>query len=517
MVWLTAGCQPKSNSSAVPETFIFARGSDAQKLDPADIDDGESVNTVTQICEGLVRFRNGTLEIEPCLAERYEISPDGLTYTFHLRAGVKFHDGTPLTAEAALWSFQRQMDPAHPGHVPEANFQYWSYLYQDITAVRARDAMTLEFTLRQPNASLLASLANFPAFLLSPRSVEEHRADFQRFPVGTGPYRFVSWMPNQAIVLEANRDYWDRENPPGFQRLVLKVVPENSVRLLELKSGGIHGLDGLQPAELASLAGDARFVVYRDTGLNVGYLTFNLHHARYQDAEVRLAFALAIDRAQLAAVALDGTGRAADYPIPPGFLGYPRQSDAIPHDAARAREIFARHAAEFATPVRLQVMSAARPYFPDPVKAASLIRSQLEAVGLKVEIVSRDFKSHLDSLRNFDFETAIIGWVGDNGDPDNFLSVFFGSWATQPGLASNYADYRNAEMDELLLAARRTIDRAERARLYERALGLWRRDLPLIPLVHGDNIVVLRREVAGFRIQKISDIRLGAIRWEAQP
>jgi peptide/nickel transport system substrate-binding protein len=514
------GCKPGGVSLitkyGAPDTFIFARGSDAQKLDPADVDDGESVNTLVQICEGLVRFRSDTLEIEPCLATRWETSPDGLTYTFHLREGVRFHDGTPLSAEAAAWSFLRQMDPAHPGHLPGALFQYWGNLYQDIVEVRPDGPLTLVLRLRQPSAGLLSSLAIIPAALLSPRSLADHGEAFARHPVGTGPYRFVSWSPNQAIVLEANPDYWDTANRPGIRRLIFKVVPENSVRLLELKSGRIFGLDGVQPAELAAVAGDTSFTIHRGAGLNVGYLTFNLSRPRWRDPEVRLAFGLAIDRAQLAALALEGAGRVADYPVPPGFLGIPDPPDPVPHNPARAREILARHAADFAEPVRLQVMTAPRPFLPDPVKAASFIRSQLEAVGVRVEIVARDFKSHLDSLRNFDFDCAIIGWIGDNGDSDNFLSVLFGSWATQPGVASNFAGYRNPEMDELLLAARREVDVAQRRQLYERALALWRRDLPIIPLVHGDVVVVLRREVTGFRVQKTGDLWFGSVGWKTE-
>lgn len=513
--WST-GCTPKETALARPDTFIFARGSDAQKLDPADVDDGESVKVLTQVCEGLLRFRSGTVEVEPCLAESYDVSPDGLTYTFHLREGVTFHDGTPLNAETAAWSFHRQMDPNHPGHLPEANFQYWNYLYQDVAEVRVTGPMALELQLSQPNASLLASLAVFPAYLISPQALSDWGADFQRHPVGTGPYQFESWVPNQAVTLSANHDYWDESTPPQFDRVVLKVVPENSVRLLDLKAGNIHGLDGIAPAEIAELEKDDRLTVYRETGLNVGYLTFNLRYERFQDPEVRLAFALAIDRAKLAAVALEGSGTVADYPLPPGFLGYPEEPDRISYDPERAKSIFARHSAAFATPVRLQVMTAPRPYLPEPVQATSFIRSELEKAGLRVEIVARDFKSHLDSLRNFDFEVGIIGWNGDNGDTDNFLSIFFGSWATEPGSASNYADYKNPEMDDLLLAARQSVNVDERAALYERALALWRRDLPIIPLVHGDNVVVLRREITGFEMGRVSDLLFGPIGWEEE-
>ena len=513
---MLAGCgKADTASSAQPDTLVFARGSDAHKLDPADVDDGESVNTLSQICEGLVRFKSGTLEIEPCLAESYTIAEDGLTYTFQLRPGVTFHDGTPLTAEAAIWSFERQMDEDHPGHLPEAAFSYWSYLYQDIAEVRTTGPLTVEFKLSRPNASLLASLAIFPAFLVSPKALEMHGENFQRHPVGTGPYKFVRWVPNQTIAMEVNPDYWDEANAPHFRRLVMKVVPENAVRLLEAKSGAIHGLDGVQPAELPAVEADPALVVHRQTGLNVGYFTFNLHHERYQDPEVRLAFALAINREQLAELALDGAGSVAHYPLPPSFLGYPDEPDVIPHDPARAREILARHAEKFAEPVRLLVMNAPRQYFPVPKNFASMVRSDLEAVGIKVDIVERDFATQLHELRNFNFDTALIGWVGDNGDTDNFLSVFFGSWAAEPGAATNYADYRNPEMDALMLAGRRAVEPEERARIYEQALAVWRRDLPTIPLVHGDNIVVTRRELTNFEVQQIGDLRLGPVGWDA--
>ncbi len=511
-----SSCSRKSASGDRTETLIFATGSDAQKLDPADIDDGGSVNILTQICEGLVRFRSGSLEIEPCLAESYEISEDGLRYTFHLREGVRFHDGTLLTAEVALFSFQRQMDEEHPGHLQEASFQYWKTLYQEIKEVRAEGEMSIVFELSEPNSSLLYSLAIFPAFLLSPNALEEHGDNFQRHPVGTGPYRFLNWTPNQAIVMEKNPDYWDVANAPKFERLVMKVVPENSVRLLELKSGNVHAISGLQPAELMALASDPMFTVYQKPGMNVGYLTYNLQDPRFASEEVRLAIAMAIDREELAEFALDGTGRAADYPVPPGFLGIPEKGDPIPYDPERAREILRTHPELTATPLKLQVMSQPRPFFPDPVKAASFIRAELEKVGLSVDIEVKDFKSHLNSLRNFEYEFGLIGWIGDNGDTDNFLSIFFGSWGTEKGAALNYASYKNDEMDAYLLSARRETDLAKRQDLYEKCLALWRRDIPIVPLVHSNNIVVTRSELTEFEVQLIGDLRLGPVGWKSE-
>lgn len=508
---LFSACGKRGSDGAKPEIFVFARGSDAQKLDPADVDDGESVNTLAQICEGLVRFRSGTFEIEPALAESYQVSDDGLTYLFELREGVLFHDGTPLDAEAAVFSFQRQMDRDHPGHLPGANFQYWNYLYQEVEEVAAAGPMTVEFRLREPNASLLHSLAIFPAYLVSPASFDRYGADVARHPVGTGPYRFVQWLPNEAIVLERNPDYWD--GPADFERLMFKVVPDNTVRVLELRSGQVHGLDGVQPAELPLLEGDDRFTIHRSAGMNVGYLAFSGFAERFAEPEVRLALAMAINRETLAEVALDGTGRVAHYPLPPGFLGVPDEVDGIPFDPDGAREILDRYSERWREPLRLHVMTAPRSYFPDSVRAASLIRRDLEQVGLRVDIVARDFKSHLDTLRGGEYELGLLGWIGDNGDPDNFLSIFFGSWAAEKGAASNVSFYKNPEMDELLIQGRRQTDTDERQRIYEQVLGIWRRDLPIVPLVHGENIVVMRSETASFQLQQTGTLHLGDVRW----
>ena len=491
--------------------FIWARGSDAHKLDPADVDDGESVNTVSQIFEGLVRFKSGTLEIEPWLAKSYTISEDGKAYTFTLREGVCFHDGTPLNAETALFSFQRQMDPNHLGHLEEAAFSYWNYLYQDIERVEATGEMELTFTLKQPNASLLYSLAIFPAFIVSPTALNTYGENFQRKPVGTGPFTFVEWRPNEAIIMSRNDDYWGEL--PTIERLVMSVVPDNTARLLKLKSGEINGMDGLQPAEIDGLRSDSKVFVYQEAGLNVGYLCFNLENPRMQNLDFRKGISLAIDRAALAEIGLSGAGRAADYPLPEGFLGYPENPLASTYDPEQAKALLAPLIKDFEDePLELLVMNAPRPYFPDPIVMATLIKGQLEAVGLSVKVVASDFKAQLSDLRNGDFEAGLIGWVGDNGDTDNFLSVFFASWAAEKGTATNYSFYRNDEMDARLRQGRIETDPAKRAEIYGKVLDLWRRDLPLIPLVHADNIAAVDSRFEGFKLQKIGDLRLAPMK-----
>lgn len=504
------GCGRGSSSGEAQTSFVFARGSDSQKLDPADVDDGESVKALNQVCEGLVRFKPGTLELEPWLAESFQVSEDGLSIWFELREGVRFHDGTPLNAETVAFSFRRQMDQNHPGHLPGAMFQYWNYLFDDIKEVESTGPMTLRFGLKQPNATLLYSLATHPAYLISPQALRDYGEDLVRHPVGTGPYKFVSWEPDQAIVFERFEDYWAES--AGYDRLVLKVVRDNAVRLLELKAGKLDGLDGMQPSELKPLLQDPAYRVYHEPGMNFAYICFNQAAERFAESEIRQAVYQAIDRQKLVEVALDGWGEVAHFPMAKGMLGQPAEFDPVPFDPEKARATLQKYGDRWEKPVSISVMNAARLYAPDPVKIISLVKEDLKQVGLTVEVEVRDFKSHLHHVRNGRHELAFLGWMGDNGDPDNFLSIHLASWSAKMGAANNIAFYKNGKLDDLLLAARKTSDPDRRQKLYEGVLEIWRRDLPYLPLVHGEDIVVLKSDVAGFTLAKTADIFLGPVR-----
>lgn len=518
VVLAIAGCSDSGkSSSSKPDALVFARGSDASKLDPADVDDGESVNTMTQMFEGLVRFKPGTLEVEPWLAEAFSVSDDGLTYTFLIRPGVVFHDGTPLDAGAARYSFVRQMDPDHPAHLADASFSYWNYLYQDVAEVEATGPMELTIRLTQPNASFLASLAIFPAWLISPESYATHGAAMQRNPIGTGPYRFVEWRPSDAVIMERNPEYWGE--PASFERLVFRVIPDNTTRLLELQAGRIHGMDGIEPAQAEAIASDPAFTLYSEPGLNVGYLAINAASERLADPELRRAISMAIDRDKLVRLGLDGIGRPAFRPIPPAMaeaFGGERLAKAPAYDSAEAKAIIAARPKAFAKPVRIAIFTGPRIYFPDPQRVGSLLKADLEAAGIPVELTVRDFKSHLYAVRNGQHEMAILGWIGDNGDPDNFLSVFFGSWAARMGSATNISFYKNPEMDAALLRGRSATAPDARADAYVAVHDIWAADLPLIPLVHGNTMQVLRSDVSGYTISKTGNIFLGPTGWAAE-
>jgi len=507
-----AGCGPKSGAEA-PSTFVFARGADAQKLDPADVSDGESVNTMAQIFEGLMAFKPGSLELEPRLAARYAISEDGLRYTFVLREGIRFHDGTLLNAASARFSFDRQMDPEHPAHFPDASFQYWQNLFSAVERLETIDEQTLRFHLSRPDAGLLAAFASFPAWLVSPGSFERWGTDMPMHPTGTGPYRFVEWRPNEAVIFERYPDYWRTGHEAGFPRLVMRSIPLNASRLSELLAGAVHGLDGVQPSELDDLRADPRFTIHHAPGMNVGYLAFSDLSPRMRDPDLRRAVAMAIDRQSLVRLALDGYGQVAPYPAPRGFLGIPDDTGPIVHDPEAAARLVEAHPEWTAEPITLATFGQPRMYFPDPQRVASLIRSDLERAGFRVEIVNREFMSHLHTTRRGDFEMGLLGWIADTPDPDNFLSTFFHSKAAVVGSATNISFYRNPEMDALLDAAISTTDPEERRLLYGQALELWARDLPLIPLLQAEQITVLDARLTGYVLAPSGNHFLGPVHW----
>jgi peptide/nickel transport system substrate-binding protein len=491
----TTGCGRRVVEGA--DTFVFARGADAQKLDPADVDDGESMKVLNSICEALVRFKPGTTEVEPGLAVSWTISEDGLTYSFTLREGVRFHDGIPLTAESAAFSFLRQLDPAHPAHFPEAAFAYWRDMFSMVESVTASGPMTLSFRLREPHAPFLSSLAIPAASLLSPNFEDPRR------PIGTGPFRFVRWIPNERIELAANADYWD--GAPSIQRLIFKVVPDNATRLIQLQTGWVHGMDGVDPNDLAVIEKDRSLQLLHGPGLNVAYLAFNCELPPFTDREVRRALAAAINKPDIIRVVYRDAALIARNPLPPFIPGH---NDAIP-DRQSARQALPA----LSQPLKLYVMTNPRPYMPNPTRAAQLIKADMEKLGVRVEIVANEWNTHLDRVRHGEHQMALLGWVGDNGDADNFLHVLLGRDSAVKGSALNISFWKHDGYHELMQAARRETDLARRAQIYRQAQELIFEECPMVPLAHAESLLALRANVTGFLFQPNGDMFLHRVRF----
>lgn len=481
-------------------TLIVGRPADAIGLDPARQTDNESVEVAEQIFEHLVRYSPTSLEVEPALATHWEVSEQGTVWTFHLRPGVRFHDGTPLDAEAVVFSFERQRDPFHPYHRPD--FDYWENSYKKIIEkIEAIGPLTVRITIERPYAPFLASLAMFPVSIVSPTAVQRLGDDFSRNPIGTGPFRFASWVPGDRIVLERNEDYWGE--PPRLERLVFRTIPDARQRLVALEGGAIDVAYALLPEELQFVELHPELRLARVAGQNVAYLAMNTQHPPLDDVNVRRAVNHAVNKIPIVKLVYQGLGVPASGPLPPTIWSWRGDVVDYPYDRGRARRLLdeAAAAGRFVPgrKLRFYVPRTPRTYLPDPERVARVIQRNLAEVGIDTELVVQDFARHLADVQSGRHDLCLLGWAGDNGDPDNFLFLLDRS-NTVPGQARNVAFYQNAELHGLLVYARETLDRAERERLYLRAQEIVAADAPWVPLAHAQVAVASHRGVRGLAI-----------------
>jgi len=529
---LATSCGQKTVPADKP--FIFARAADSQKLDPAAADDSESAKVLGNICEGLVRFKSGTTQIEPCLAETWNLSSDARTCIVALREGVKFHDGTPLNAAVVAWNFNRQMDANAPGHLPNANPANGSALYRDIETVRVLDEQRLEFRLKKPNAALLPNLATPFAYLISPRAFADYGEGLSRHPVGTGPFKLREWLPNERIVLEANPDYWGQK--PKFDRVMFKVVPNSSARFIQLQTGQVHAMDGLDPNDLASVRADRNLKLVEAPGVNLAFLAFNCRKPPMERLEFRQAVALAIQKPPLIESVYRGAAVAANSVLPAALRGPDANLEDWPRDIERARNLIAQLQIvvrpitvstndAFGLPITittnviehvelptltLHVMTTPRPYLPNPMRAAELIKTDLESIGLKIQIVPQNPAAHLAAVRNGEHALALHGCIGRNGDPGSFLGIIDPE-AGRAAIGINISFLEDYQLAAALNDGREQLDPERRAHAYLRASALARERLPIIPLAYAHDIAALRQEVRDFVLQPTLDVRLAPV------
>ena len=310
--------------------FVFGAQGDAVQLDPAVVTDGESLRITEQGCEGLLEFEPGTANPVASLAESWEMSDDGLTWTFHLREGVTFHDGTPFNADAVVFNFERWMDTTNTYHYAEQVFEYYEAMWggfdadSNIVSVTAVDENTVEIVLASPT-TMLPNLA-MPNFTFhSPAAIEEYGADYGTPDVGyvcTGPYEFVEWVTGDHTTLQLYPDYWAPETVTGnVETITIRPIVDAAARLAALQAGEIDGYFGATADDVTAIEGDANFQVLRRDPITAGYLAFNYRVAELRDPLVREAIAVAINRQAIVDAFYGGAGMVANQWIPPGMLG----------------------------------------------------------------------------------------------------------------------------------------------------------------------------------------------------
>lgn len=498
------------NAGAAGKTLVFCSEGSPEGFNPAFYTAGTTFDASSrQIFDKLAMFKRGTTEVQPGLAEKWDISADGLEYTFHLRKGVKFHttkDFKPtrdFNADDIVFTFMRQFDKEHPFHkVGGASYEYFNSmsmpdLLKEIVKV---DDYTVKFVLKRPEAPLIANLAMDFASIHSAEYADKmmkagtpEKVDFD--PVGTGPFQLVAYQKDAVIRYQANPSYWAGKAP--IDNLVFAITPDASVRYQKLKAGECHVMFNPNPADLDAMAKDPDVNLLKKEGLNVGFLAYNTQMAPFDNPKVRKALNMAINKQGILDAVYQGSGKIAKNPIPPTIWSY---NDAIvddPYDPAAAKKALTE-AGVTDLKMKIWAMPVSRPYNPNAKRMAEMIQADFAQVGVGVEIVSYEWAEYLKRSKEKTRDGAVLlGWTGDNGDPDNFLAVLLGCDGVG---GANRAQFCYKPFEDLIQKAKIVADPAERTKLYSEAQVIFKEQAPWATIANSMVFQPVRKEVVDFRI-----------------
>lgn len=515
-----SGCSSKSSSdkkdggdsagTAGEQVVVVGLEAEPTSLDAHQISDYNSSRATMEVYDQLVQFKDESTELEPDLAEKWDVSEDGLVYTFYLKKGVKFHDGTDLNAEAVKFSIERQTDENHPFY-DTGQYAYADFTFGPVEKVEAVDETTVKITLKEPFAPFLGNMAMHAASIVSPAAVKKYGADFTKNPVGTGPFKFVSWTPGVEIVLEKNEDYF--KGAPSLDKLIFKPITEAQTRLAELEAGNVDLIVNIPPDDLERLRADDNLQVIEQAGMHVWWTAFNTQKKPFDNVKVRQAVNYAINKEAIVDGILQGTGELANSPLPPTVWGHNPDSKNYPYDPDKAKQLLEEAGYPDGFKVTYWVPESGSG-MQQPQAMAAAIQADLAKVGIDVEIQTVEWGTYLDKVfttpdKN-DMDMHQMSWIGDNGDPDNFLYILF-SGEQWPTAGFNDAYYKNEQVDKLLADARVTKDKAERTAMYEEAQDLIMQDAPWIVLDHEKQIIVANKRLNNFKLHPTGVFRFGTV------
>ena len=502
--------------AANAKTFVYCSEGSPEGFDPGMYTAGTTFDAAAHtVYNRLLEFKPGTTETEPGLAESWEISDDGLQYTFKLRQGVKFQTTeffTPtrdLNADDVVFSFDRQLNANNPWnqYVAGASWEYANGMGFPalIKSVEKVDDNTVKIVLNQPEAPFLANLAMPFMSIVSKEysdklEAEGKKEQMNQMPVGTGPFAFVAYQQDAVIRYKAHPDYWGGKQK--IDDLVFAITTDAAVRYQKLKAGECHLMPFPNAADVAAMKADPNLKVLEQEGLNIAYLAYNTTQAPFDKVEVRKALNMAINKQAIVDAVFQGAATPAKNPIPPTMWSY---NDAIqddPYDPEAAKKML-EDAGVKGLSMKVWAMPVSRPYMLNARRAAELIQSDFAKIGVTAEVVSYEWAEYLDRSKAKDRDGAVmLGWTGDNGDPDNFLHTLLGCDAVG---GNNRAQWCNKEFDDLVVKAKATTDVAERTKLYEEAQVVFKREAPWATIDHSLSVVPMRKEVEGFHQSPLGD------------
>jgi peptide/nickel transport system substrate-binding protein len=492
---------------AASGTLVYGAGGEPVNLEPGNIEDGNSVFVQHQIYDRLIEFKPGTTELVPALATEWTASDGGKVWTFKLRSGVKFHDGTEFDAQAVKFNVDRWWDADNEFGYREAGKTYaiWRNLFggfkgspesllQDVT-VEGKD--TVKFVLKQPFAIFPTALASGYFGIASPTAVKKAQANYgtpASFAVGTGPFVYKEWRTGDRIVLNKNPNYW-KPGLPKSEQLLVRFITDPAARLVQLRAGTLDLTVDLTPDQLAEVRRDPNLEAVFRPSFNVGYLALNPGYEPLQKAEVRQAIAQAIKKQEIVKAFWGELGEHTPHFTPPLQEEY--QSPTVTeseYNPQQALQTLAQAGYPNGFDLQLWYMPVSRPYFPTPKPIAEAFAAELSAIGIRVNLQTKDWAAYLsDRNKSPGFQAFMLGWTGDYGDPDSFYYPHFG-----PGATADIGNWKNEELFQLLNQGRATQDKAERIKIYQQVDEILSKEAIRLPIVHSKPLLAKRKIVQGW-------------------
>lgn len=471
----------------------------------------------------LVEFKRGSTKIGPGLAAHWDISPDGLRYTFYLRRDVKFHTTSyfrptrEFNADDVLFTFERMRNPNHPFRKAyPAPVPYFVNLGLDkeITKIEKLDLYTVRFTLKSANAPFLTNLGLAFASILSAEYADQllkagKASNINWWPVGTGPFIFRSYTKeteaeDALIRFDGNLDYW---KPADVQvsKLVFAIVPDVTERIRKLKRNECQVISYPRPTDLAVIEADPKLELLSQPGLNLSFLAYNVLHPPLDNVLVRRALDLAINKKAIVEATFYGrkdAAQIANAPIPPAVWFYDATLEDESFDLERAKALLTQAGYPKGFSLSLWTLPVQRPYNPNSRLTAEMIQADWAKIGVKAKIVTHRWSQYIKYAHDGEHDALLIGWTG-NSDPDDWLGVLLACNAMG---GSNYSKWCHPAFEALIKAARQTNNMTERAILYQEAQRIFKRELPFTPIAHATIYQPINKNVTNFKINPLCAI-----------
>ncbi len=512
-----------AHASSIPnKTLVYCSEGSPAGFDPAQYTTGTdfTANTFT-VYNRLVEFERGSTKVEPALATSWDVSPDGKTYTFHLRHGVKFQTTAyfkptrDFDADDVVFTFDRMLDPNNAfNKAYPVSFPYFTDMGMDklISKVVKVDPYTVKFELNEPNAPFIQNMAMEFASILSAEYADHllkigKASNINQYPLGTGPFIFKSYTKDATIRFDGNPDYW-KPGAVKLSKLIFSITPDANVRVQKLKANECQVMVYPLPADVASLKADPKIEMLSKPGFNLGYLSYNTTHKPLDNVQVREALDMAINKKAIIKAVYQGAGQLAANPMPPTQWSYDPNLKGNPYDPAKAKALLAKAGLPNGFDLTLWAMPVQRPYNPNARLMAEMIQSDWAKIGVKAKIVSYEWGEYIKRAHAGEDDSMLIGWTGDNGDPDNWLGTLLGCDAVN---GSNFGKWCYKPFDDLIQKGRTTADQAQRTKIYTQAQQIFAQQLPYSPIANSIVYLPVSKKVVGMRVESLGYLRFDGV------